>query len=286
MLIHIIVLYLFRYNNHNYSSAAVWHLKKVSFEFITCCMSSVWLLKSPNIWRKKVTGDGYWISTGAAKQMGRTKSSPLPGALWLPWFSVGPLQSRFQSVAVKQREVGGHRALLVLNLRLLSPLCPISHTQSWVSQVLQPCSWALIPSWQSDGPSSLLATDPIRWPLALVEGLSWLHGEWIQAREGEHSFGNQGLPVLSLTQELQFWFPAAAIQAAAPPQAQHQVQEERFLLLSSCWAHSTGLQTWALNCSLNRLQIMLLYRTNGIFVFFGFTVHSSSSDQWSGTWLC
>lgn len=34
--------------------------------------------------------------------------------------------------------------------------------QSWVSQVLQPCSWALVPSWQSDGPIGLLATSPIR----------------------------------------------------------------------------------------------------------------------------
>lgn len=137
----------------------------------------------------------------------------------------------------------------------------------------QAASWPLLPS-----------ADPWLW----VEGLSWLHGEWIQAREGRRqrwepgaawALGSAQAAVLSLTPELQLGFPAAATWAAAPPQAQCPGQEGRCLLPSSCWAHSTGLQTWALNCPLNKLQIMLLYRTSGIFVSFGFTVYSSSSDQ-------
>lgn len=53
----------------------------------------------------------------------------------------------------------------------------------------QAASWPLIPSGD---------------PWLLAEGLSWLHQGRIQAREAEQSIGNQGLPVLSLTQELQF----------------------------------------------------------------------------------
>lgn len=69
--------------------------------------------------------------------------------------------------------------------------CPfaILHTQSWVSQVLELCCWALVPSWQSDGPSSFLASDPPGDPWLLVGGLSWLHQEWIQAREGTREPG-------------------------------------------------------------------------------------------------
>lgn len=62
----------------------------------------------------------------------------------------------------KADEVGGSQGSAGAKSEAAESSLPHIPAQSWVSQVLQPCSWARVPSWQSDGPVSLLATNAIR----------------------------------------------------------------------------------------------------------------------------